>query len=79
MEPEGSLSRSQQPATGSYPEQMNPAHALPTCFLCAWAQWLHSEEPHNLCHSSNIIMVIISRKMRWSRHVACVREMRNVY
>jgi hypothetical protein len=24
-------------------------------------------------------MVIISRKMRWSRHVACVREMRNVY
>jgi hypothetical protein len=31
---------------------------------------LHKEELHNLYFSSNIIRMIKSRKMGWSRHVA---------
>jgi hypothetical protein len=40
---------------------------------------LHNEELHNLYSSSNIIRVIISRRMRWARHVARMLEMRNAY
>jgi hypothetical protein len=32
MEPDGSLLCSQEPATDSYPEQMNPVHNLPPYF-----------------------------------------------
>jgi hypothetical protein len=40
---------------------------------------LHSEELHILYSSSNIIRQIKSRKMRWTGHVACMGEERNVY
>jgi hypothetical protein len=36
------------------------------------------EEIHNLHSSLNIIRVIKSRRMRWTRHVARIGEMRNV-
>jgi hypothetical protein len=35
---------------------------------------LHSEEPHNLYTSPNIIRQIKSRQMRWAGHVARMRE-----
>jgi hypothetical protein len=38
---------------------------------------LHNEELHNLCASTDIIRMNKSRKMRWTRHVACMRNMRN--
>jgi hypothetical protein len=38
----------------------------------------HCEEL-NLLHSSYIIWVITSRRMRWAGHVACRREERNRY
>jgi hypothetical protein len=40
---------------------------------------LHNEELCNLYTSPNIIMVIISRRIRWGGHIVCVEEMRNVY
>jgi hypothetical protein len=40
---------------------------------------LHTEELHDLYSSPNIIMVIESQKMRWTGHVAHMREMRNMY
>jgi hypothetical protein len=40
---------------------------------------LHNEELHNLYSSPDIMWIIRSRRMRWVGHVACVREMRNVY
>jgi hypothetical protein len=40
---------------------------------------LHNEELHNLYASSNIIMVIKQRNMRWARHVARTGYMRNAY
>jgi hypothetical protein len=40
---------------------------------------LYSEELHNLCGSPNIIMVIKSRRMRWTEHAACMGEMRSSY
>jgi hypothetical protein len=44
----------------------------------AWRR-LHNEELHNMYASPNIIKVIKSREVRWVRHVACMREMRNTY
>jgi hypothetical protein len=38
---------------------------------------LHNEELHNLHASSNIIMVIKSRKITWEGYVALMRMMRN--
>jgi hypothetical protein len=38
---------------------------------------LHNEELHNLYASSNIVRGVKSRKMRWARYVARMREMRN--
>jgi hypothetical protein len=38
---------------------------------------LHDEELHVLFSSPNIIKVIISRRIRWVGHVACLGEMRN--
>jgi hypothetical protein len=35
---------------------------------------LHNEELHNLYSSLNIIRVIKSRRMRWVRHAARMRE-----
>jgi hypothetical protein len=40
---------------------------------------LHNEELHNLYASSNIIMVIKSSRMRWTRHVAQMGKFRNGY
>jgi hypothetical protein len=40
---------------------------------------LHKEELHLLHSSSNIVLVIKSRGMRWVGHVACMRERRGVY
>jgi hypothetical protein len=37
---------------------------------------LRSEELYNL-HSLNIIRIIMSRKMRWAWHIACMGEKRN--
>jgi hypothetical protein len=39
---------------------------------------LHNEELHNLYASKNIIRMIKSRRMRWMRHVARMREI-NTY
>jgi hypothetical protein len=40
---------------------------------------LHNEELHILYSSSYIIRQIKSRRMRWARHEAHMREERNVY
>jgi hypothetical protein len=40
---------------------------------------LHNEELHNFCPSASIIRIIKSRKMRWARHIARMREKRNEY
>jgi hypothetical protein len=40
---------------------------------------LHSGEIHNLYSSPDIIRQMKSRRMRWARHVARMREGRNVY
>jgi hypothetical protein len=40
---------------------------------------LHNDELHSLYPSPNIIRVIKSRRMRWARHVARMREGRGVY
>jgi hypothetical protein len=40
---------------------------------------LHNEELHNLYSSPSIIRMIKSRRIRWSRRVARMRENRNVY
>jgi hypothetical protein len=40
---------------------------------------LHNEEFHNFCALTSIIRVIKSRKMRWTRDVAHMGEMRNAY
>jgi hypothetical protein len=46
----------------------------------AWGcRRLHNEELHNLFASPNIIRVIKSRSMRWSGHVARMRETKNAY
>jgi hypothetical protein len=40
---------------------------------------LHNDELHDLCSSPNIVRVIMSRRMRWARHVARIGEGRGVY
>jgi hypothetical protein len=40
---------------------------------------LHNGELHNLYSSPDIIRQIKSRRMRWTGHVACMGEGRNVY
>jgi hypothetical protein len=35
---------------------------------------LHNDELHSLYSSPNIVRVIISRRMRWTGHVACMGE-----
>jgi hypothetical protein len=40
---------------------------------------LHNEEIHYLSPSSDIIAVVISRRMRWEGHVACIEEIKNSY
>jgi hypothetical protein len=40
---------------------------------------LHNEELHDLYSSPNIVRVIKSIRMRWSRHVARMGEERDVY
>jgi hypothetical protein len=39
---------------------------------------MHNEELHNLYSSPSIIKIIKSRRMRWTGHVARMREKRNV-
>jgi hypothetical protein len=38
---------------------------------------LHNEELHDLYSSPSIIRIIKSRRMRWTEHVARLREKRN--
>jgi hypothetical protein len=40
---------------------------------------LHNEELHNLYSSPNIIIIIKSRRMRWTGHVARIGEKKNAY
>jgi hypothetical protein len=40
---------------------------------------MHNEDLHNLYSSQNIIRMIKSRRMKWARHIACMRDYRNVY
>jgi hypothetical protein len=40
---------------------------------------LHNDELHSLYSSPNIVKVIKSRRMRWTRHVARIGEGRGVY
>jgi hypothetical protein len=40
---------------------------------------LHNEEIHNLYSSSSIIIITMSRRMRWAGHVARMGEKSNVY
>jgi hypothetical protein len=40
---------------------------------------LHNEELSDLCWLPNIVRVVETRKMRWTGHVACMREGRGVH
>jgi hypothetical protein len=40
---------------------------------------LHNEELHHLYSSASIIRMIMSRRMKWVGHVACMGGERNVY
>jgi hypothetical protein len=40
---------------------------------------LYNEELHKLYTSTKIIRLIKSRRIRWARYVARMREMRNLY
>ena len=40
---------------------------------------LHNEELNDLYSSPNIFRVIKSRRMRWTRHVACMGDSRVAY
>jgi hypothetical protein len=42
--------------------------------VAGWRR-LHNEELHNVYASPNIARVIMSRKMRWAEHVACMGDM----
>ena len=39
----------------------------------------HSEELHSLYRSSNIVMVIKSRRLRWAGHVARMKDGRSAF
>jgi hypothetical protein len=47
----------------------------------ATGEWrrLHNEELNDLYSSLNIIRVIVSRRMRWTGHVACMGENKGAY
>jgi hypothetical protein len=40
---------------------------------------LHTEELHNFYSSPNIVIIIKSIRMRWTWHVARMREKKNAY
>jgi hypothetical protein len=40
---------------------------------------LHNEELHNLYSSTNIVIMMKSRTMRWAGHLERIREKRNAY
>jgi hypothetical protein len=40
---------------------------------------LHNEELHNLYASPNVIRVVKSRRVKWTRHVARIGEISNTY
>ena len=40
---------------------------------------LHNEEFHSLYRSSNIVRVIISKRLRWAGHVARIEEGRSAF
>jgi hypothetical protein len=40
---------------------------------------IRDDELHNLYSSPNIIVVIISRRMKWAGRVTCMGEIRNAY
>jgi hypothetical protein len=40
---------------------------------------LHNEELHNLWTSPNVIRMFKLRRIRWSEHVARIRETKNAY
>jgi hypothetical protein len=40
---------------------------------------LHNEDLHNLYSSSEIVMVIKSREMKWAGHVTCIVQLRNAF
>jgi len=40
---------------------------------------LHNEELNDLYFSPNIVRVIKSRRMRWTGHVARIKESRDIY
>jgi hypothetical protein len=40
---------------------------------------LHKEELHDLYATTNIIRVMMSRRVRWAGHIARMGEMRNAY
>jgi hypothetical protein len=46
------------------------------CIMRSFIGWrkLHNEELHNLYSSTSIIRKIMSRRMRWARHVARMRR-----
>jgi hypothetical protein len=46
--------------------------------LFGWRK-LHYDELHNLYFSPNVIRIMKSRRMRWTRHVARMGKKRNAY
>jgi hypothetical protein len=46
--------------------------------VTGWWRKLHNEDLHNLYSSPSTIRILKSRRMRWARHVARMREKRNV-
>jgi hypothetical protein len=40
---------------------------------------LHNDELHNTYFSPNVIRVIILRRMKWARHLACMGEKKDAW